>query len=105
MRVDKKTGYESRFVYLVHWEFGEKNACIQMGTTFAQIFFKGQNCELVRQNVMVQYYSTYLSHDDPWVFLSQSSPSLVTIVFTSMYSKEVVQTVLHVPYAGGEQER
>lgn len=39
MRMDKKTGYESRFVYLVHWEFWGKNTCIQMGATFAQIFF------------------------------------------------------------------
>ena len=55
MRMDKKTGYDSRFRVRGSLSIWGKNTCIQMGATFAQIFLKGQNCELVRQNVMVLY--------------------------------------------------
>ena len=50
---------------------GEKNILIQMGATFAKILIKGgQNCELVGQNLTLQYCSPCLSQDDPLLLLN-----------------------------------
>lgn len=60
--MDKKTGCYNRFVYLVHWEFREEISVFRWEPLLLRHSLKGgQNCELVGQNLTVQYYSPCLS--------------------------------------------